>query len=129
MAAKKKRESRSVSESSPTSTDPAGLGEPSSDDGAAERNHVFPVVGLVASAGGLEALNEFFGAINHDIGMAFVIVSHLDPERKSALPEILSKVCRLPVSEVKEGMAVEANHVYVIPPNAQMVITGGVLHL
>ena len=87
------------------------------------------VVGIGASAGGLEAFTEFLQAMPADSGLAFVAVSHLDPEHKSALGEILSRVSHVPVHEVEDGMAVEPNHVYVIPPNRDMVIARGILHL
>jgi PAS domain S-box-containing protein len=89
----------------------------------------FPVVGIGASAGGLEALTEFFEAVAPDTGMGFVVVSHLDPEHKSALAEILARITPLPVEEVADGRPIEPNHVYVIPPNRDMVIAGGTLHL
>jgi two-component system CheB/CheR fusion protein len=87
------------------------------------------VVGIGASAGGLEALTEFLQAVPADSGLAFVAVSHLDPEHKSALGDILSRVSHMPVREVEDGMAVEPNHVYVIPPDRDMVIAQGILHL
>ena len=83
------------------------------------------MVGIGASAGGLEALTEFLKAMRADSGMAFVVVSHLDPEHKSALSEILSQVSAMPVREVEDGMAVVPNHVYVMPPNQDMVIAEG----
>jgi two-component system CheB/CheR fusion protein len=87
------------------------------------------VVGIGASAGGLEALTELLQALPADSGMAFVIVPHLDPEHKSALGEILSRVSRTPVQEVEDGVTVGPNHVYVMPPNRDMVIAQGILHL
>jgi two-component system, chemotaxis family, CheB/CheR fusion protein len=87
------------------------------------------VVGIGASAGGLEALTELLQAMPADSGLAFVVVSHLDPEQKSALSEILARATPMPVREAKGGMAVEPNHVYVIPPDHDMVIARDVLHL
>jgi two-component system CheB/CheR fusion protein len=89
----------------------------------------FPVVGVGASAGGLEAFTELLHGLSESPGLAFLFVSHLDPHHKSHLPEILSKATRMPVKEVKEGMAVEVNHVYVIPPATNMAITDGSLTL
>src|SRR5579885_3482625 len=89
----------------------------------------FPVVGGGASAGGLEAFTELLENLSDDPGMAFLFVSHLDPHHKSHLPEILAKVTRMPVREVREGMAVEANNVYVIPPGTNMALTDGRLTL
>jgi two-component system CheB/CheR fusion protein len=62
-----------------------------------------------------------------DTGMAFVLVSHLDPTHKSILTELLARSTRLPVSEASDGTKVEADHVYVMPPNTSMGITDGVL--
>ncbi|HWB14611.1 MAG TPA: chemotaxis protein CheB [Pirellulales bacterium] len=87
------------------------------------------VVGIGASAGGLEAMIRVLEAMPPDTGMAFVVISHLDPEHKSALGEILSKVSSMPVCEATHGIAVEPNHVYVMPPNRDMVISHGLLRL
>ncbi|HEY9643453.1 MAG TPA: chemotaxis protein CheB [Coleofasciculaceae cyanobacterium] len=95
----------------------------------ANLNHRFPVVGIGASAGGLEAFTQLLNHLPIDTGMAFVLVQHLDPNQKSLLSEILSRTTRMPVSEVQEGMAVEPNHVYVIPPNTLMTVAQGALHL
>ncbi|HEV2749190.1 MAG TPA: chemotaxis protein CheB [Gemmatimonadales bacterium] len=89
----------------------------------------FPVVGLGASAGGLEAVTQLLGGLPADPGMAFVLIQHLDPDHKSMLPELLSRATKLPVQEAQEGMRVESNHVYVIPRNASMVISAGLLKL
>jgi two-component system, chemotaxis family, CheB/CheR fusion protein len=86
-------------------------------------------VGVGASAGGLEAFEQLLAALPSDSGMAFVLVQHLAPKHASILSELLRKSTRMPVVEVSEGMKVEANHVYVIPPNADMSIIGGTLHL
>jgi hypothetical protein len=89
----------------------------------------FPVVGIGASAGGLEAFTELLESLSPDPGMAFLFVSHLDPHHKSHLTEIFGKVTSMAVREVAEGMAVEANNVYVIPPGTNMAITDGRLTL
>ena len=93
------------------------------------QNKSFPVVGIGASAGGLEAFTHLLRPLPVDTGMAFVLVQHLDPKHKSMLSEILGRETRMPVSEVKDQMVVMPNHVYVIPPNAQMSIRNGVLSL
>src|SRR5476651_1575879 len=80
----------------------------------------FPIVGIGASAGGLEAISELISAIPRSSGLAFLVVQHLDPSRRSLLPDILTKRTAMPVVEAIEGMAIEADHVYVIPPNARM---------
>ncbi|QIE28217.1 Protein-glutamate methylesterase/protein-glutamine glutaminase (plasmid) [Caballeronia sp. SBC1] len=82
----------------------------------------FTVVGIGASAGGLEAISELLGEIAPSCGMAFLIVQHLSPFRPSLLPEILSKHTSMPVIEAADGMAIEVDHVYVIPPNKSMSI-------
>jgi two-component system, chemotaxis family, CheB/CheR fusion protein len=89
----------------------------------------FPVVAIGASAGGLEAYREFFLALPVDTGMAFVLVQHLDPNHESMLTEIIAKITKIPVEEVKSGVAIQPNHIYVIPPNALMALTGGVFQL
>jgi two-component system CheB/CheR fusion protein len=90
---------------------------------------LFPVVGLGASAGGLDALTEFFQAMPADSGMAFVVVTHLDPGTPSALGEILARVSRLPVQDAVDGLAIAPNHVYVLPPNTELTLVRGILHL
>ncbi len=87
------------------------------------------MVGLGASAGGLEAFEEFFRQVPADTGMAFVVVSHLDPTHESILAEIVQRVSKLPVVEVTDQLAVKPNCIYVIPPNRDLTIFHGVLHL
>jgi two-component system, chemotaxis family, CheB/CheR fusion protein len=89
----------------------------------------YPIVGVGASAGGFEAFRELLQALPADTGMAFVLVQHLDPGHESMLSKLFARFTSMPVSEVKEGMPVEANHVYLIPPNRSMEIGGGLLHL
>jgi len=89
----------------------------------------FHIVGIGASAGGLEAFLEFLRALPSHTGMAFVVVQHLEPHYKSQLPEILARATEMPVLKAEEGQKVEADHVYVIPPNTVMVIQNGALHL
>jgi two-component system CheB/CheR fusion protein len=88
-----------------------------------------PVAGLVASAGGLDAFKKFFASMPPDSGIAFVLVPHLDPQHESLMVELLARHTAMPVVEVTEAMPVQANHVYVIPPNKYMTISGGVLCL
>lgn len=87
-----------------------------------ESTQSFTVVGIGASAGGLEAISELLAGIAPSCGMAFLVVQHLAPSRPSLLPEILSKHTSMPVIEATDGMAIEVNHVYVIPPNKSMSI-------
>lgn len=88
-----------------------------------------PVVALGASAGGLEAFEQFLRAMPGDSGMGFVLVQHLDPTHPSILAEILQRSTAMPVVEATDGMDVLPNRVHVIPPNRDMVITRGVLGL
>ena len=89
----------------------------------------FPVVGIGASAGGLEAFSQILRELPPDINMALVLIQHLDPTYKSMLTELLSKTTKLPVAEVTDGMQVKQRHVYVIPPNTSMTISKRTLHL
>ncbi|MEG3858337.1 chemotaxis protein CheB [Microcoleus sp. herbarium12] len=89
----------------------------------------FPIVGIVASAGGLEAFTEFLGHLPADTGMAFVLIQHLAPDHKSLLREILATKTEMPVSQVLDGTTVEPNQVYIIPPNTKMTLASGVLKL
>ena len=89
----------------------------------------FPIVGLGASAGGLEALATFFEHTPPDAGMAFVVVTHQHPGHTSLMPGLLRNATQMPVSEAASGMRVEPNHVYVAPPGPDLEILGGVLEL
>ena len=92
-------------------------------------NATFPVVGIGASAGGLEALEQFLKNVPERSGMAFVIVQHLDPTHKGIMPELLQRATSMEVSQAMDRMAVKPDCVYVIPPNKDMSILHGVLHL
>jgi len=96
---------------------------------ASTLHKVFPVVGIGASAGGLEAFSALLANLPETTGMAFVFLQHLDPSHHSALEEILSRTTKIPVTQVTEGVEVERNHVYIIPPNSDMVIRDGILRL
>jgi two-component system CheB/CheR fusion protein len=91
----------------------------------------FPIVGIGASAGGLAAFEAFFSAMPAEPlpGMAFVLVQHLPPDRKSLLAELITRCTRLPVLEVEDGMAVQMNCIYTIKPGYDMALLGGTLHL
>jgi chemotaxis response regulator CheB len=89
----------------------------------------FPIVGVGASAGGLEAFTQLLTNLADDTGMAFVLVQHLDPWHESQLVDILARTTRMPVREAAEGMAVCPDHVYVIPPNTNMALAQGLLTL
>jgi chemotaxis methyl-accepting protein methylase len=90
---------------------------------------LFPIVGIGASAGGLEALDQFLKHVPKGSGIAFVILQHLDPTHKGILVELLQRATIMPVVQAKDRMKVEPDRVYVIPPNKDMSILHGVLHL
>src|SRR5580704_13961763 len=85
------------------------------------------IVGVGASAGGLEAFSEFLSHLPDDTGMAFVLIQHLDPKHDSHLTELLSKASKMPVSEVRVETRIQANHVYVIAPRYNLGVADGVL--
>jgi chemotaxis methyl-accepting protein methylase len=89
----------------------------------------FPIIGIGASAGGLEALEQFLGHVPAGCGMAFVIVQHLDPTRKGIMSQLLQRATNMRVTQVKDGTQVQPDCVYVIPPNKDLSILHGVLHL
>lgn len=97
----------------------------------ASTTNAFPIIGIGASAGGLAAFEAFFSAMPADIdtGMAFVLVQHLAPDHKSILTEIIRRYTRMQVSEVVDGMLVEPNCAYIIPPNKDMAFLNGSLQL
>jgi two-component system CheB/CheR fusion protein len=88
-----------------------------------------PIVGIGASAGGLEALEQFFAHVPAQSGLAYVVVQHLDPGKESLLPALLQRVCRVPVVQASDRTPVRANHVYVAPPGFELTLLHGVLHL
>ncbi|MEO6079949.1 MAG: chemotaxis protein CheB [Steroidobacteraceae bacterium] len=87
------------------------------------------VVGLGASAGGLEALEQFLGQVPPDSGLAYVVVQHLDPTHKALLAELLQRVCVIPIREATGDERVEPDVVYVIAPNRELTVSGGRLRL
>ena len=89
----------------------------------------FPIIGIGSSAGGLEALEQFLRHVPHPCGMAFVITQHLDPTHKGIMVELLQRVTEMPVCQVSDNLAIEPDHVYLIPPNQDMSILHGKLFL
>ena len=87
------------------------------------------VVGIGASAGGIEAFTALLAALPSDTGLAFVFIQHLAPSRTSMLAEILSRATSMPVTEVRDEPLILADHVYVVPPGQFMIVSGGALHL
>jgi two-component system, chemotaxis family, CheB/CheR fusion protein len=92
-------------------------------------NSIIPIVGIGASAGGLEAFEQFFRLVPIDSGIAFILVPHLDPDHESLLADILGRVTGMPVIEAEDQMKVIPNHVYIIPPNREMTIFHSMIHL
>ena len=89
----------------------------------------FPIVGIGASAGGLEAFTQLLRALPSDTGMSFVIVQHLDPTHETVLTDLLARATRMPTSQIIDRTPVRPDHVYVIPPNRSLTIAGGILRL
>jgi two-component system, chemotaxis family, CheB/CheR fusion protein len=101
---------------------------PPSRKGRAKHRHAgFPIVGVGASAGGLEAFTQLLRKLPVDTGFGFVLVQHLDPQHASALTEILGRATTMPVFEAVNNCRVKANHVYVIPPDTTLGISRGIL--
>lgn len=90
---------------------------------------LFPIVGLGASAGGLQAFSDFFEVMPKDSGMAFVLIHHVDPDHESLMATLLSKHTKMPVALARDGEKVAPDHVYIIPPNRFLAIEDGVLRL
>src|SRR5579859_5285781 len=90
---------------------------------------LFPIAGVGASAGGLAATMELLRHLGPAPGIALVVVHHLDPTHDSSLAEIFSRVTTLAVSVATDGLAVAPNHVYVVPPQADLELTDGMLRL
>jgi two-component system, chemotaxis family, CheB/CheR fusion protein len=98
-------------------------------EGKALPTPAFPIVGIGASAGGLEALEQFFESMPIDKGMAFVVIQHLDPTHVGIMPELLQRTTKMKVVQVSDRLKVQPNHVYVIPPNKTMSLLKGYLFL
>ncbi len=89
----------------------------------------FYVVGIGASAGGLDALERFFSNMPENSGMAFIVVTHLDPDHISIMPELIQKSTNMKLFQAEDGMVIEPNHVYVVPPNRDLAILHGIIQL
>jgi two-component system CheB/CheR fusion protein len=110
-------------------TPPEALAERDNAQQSADERVIRPVIGIGASAGGIDAMKRLFPHVKSDCGMAFVVVQHLDPAYASALTEIIGRASSLPVTEVLDNTVIESNHVYVIPPNSSLRIYQGKLLL
>lgn len=115
----------------PEQTSPALTGTPAQPPADLPAPASFPIVGIGASAGGLAAMEAFFSGMptEQDPGMAFVLVQHLDPDHKSLLAELIARRTRMQVFEVQDGMRVQVNCIYIIPPNRDMAFMNGSLQL
>ena len=91
--------------------------------------HLFPVVGLGASAGGLEAFKKLIKAIPENSGMAYILVQHLHPDHSSSLPEILQRETKTSVHEISDNVEVKPDNIYILPSNKMLVATDGILQL
>ncbi|MES2371952.1 MAG: chemotaxis protein CheB [Bacteroidota bacterium] len=92
-------------------------------------SNIFPVVGIGASAGGLDAFKKLLKAIPENSGMAYVLVQHLDPNHESLLPSLLQKVTKIPVLEISDDIKVLPDHIYIIPSNKMLLANDGILQL
>ena len=113
----------------PRSTTGSGDGADENERGPPGHLTTFPIVGVGASAGGMEAFGELLRHVPPGAGMAFVLIQHLDPTHPSYLSEALARSTSFPVLEIKDGLRVEPDHVYVIPSNADVGILRGALAL
>ena len=100
-----------------------------SSHGSSNSVESFPIVGIGASAGGLEALEQFFDHTPETSGMCFVVVQHLSPDFKSLMDELLRRRTRIPVVRVEDGVKLRPNVIYLMPPRTEMVLSGGCLYL
>jgi two-component system CheB/CheR fusion protein len=89
----------------------------------------FPVIGIGASAGGLEALEQFFHNMPKNNGMAFVVIQHLDPSYVGMMPELLQRSTTMIVLQATDRLPLKPNHVYIIPPNKSLSVLNGALYL
>jgi two-component system CheB/CheR fusion protein len=89
----------------------------------------FPMVGMGASAGGLEALKGFFSGVPEDSGMAYIVVVHMTPKHPSMLPSLLQSVTRIPVATAEDGQTIQPNRIYVIPPDSEIAVYKGKIQL
>ena len=94
-----------------------------------DKSYKFPIVGIGASAGGFPAIKRFFSKVPQDTGMAFVVVQHLDPTHESTMADLMGRYTPIKVVQAKDGMKVEQDHVYIIPPNKDMGLMNGVIQL
>ena len=134
MTQRKKQDRDKKDKKAPIKNSPSQIGqaeetgEPSTSEQRVGKKK-FHIVGVGASAGGLEAFEQLFSQMPSDSGMAFVLVPHLDPAHASILSGLLQKHTDMKVAQVEDGVEVLPNHVYVIPPNKDLAMLNGVLQL
>jgi two-component system CheB/CheR fusion protein len=135
MTTRKKQPTKEAEKKTTTGKNEAPVGSKSTKKNAEEQRAgkqittQFPIVGIGASAGGLEAFEAFFTAMPEDSDMAFVLVAHLDPGHASILPELVQKKTKMKVCQVGDNMKIEPNRMYIIPPNKEMAVLNGSLQL
>ncbi|MGH9666379.1 MAG: chemotaxis protein CheB, partial [Bryobacteraceae bacterium] len=122
-----KRSATSLKTASPAKERPNG--KESVPEQSTAHEPLFPIVGVGASAGGLEAFTAFLKYLPPDSGMVFVLIQHLDPEQHSQLTEILSNTTTMPIMEVGSDVRVEANHIYVMAPGTRLCMSDGTLRV
>jgi len=121
--ARKKEKSKQDAEPADVREEPAPVTQEESQE------TTFPIVGIGASAGGLEAFEKFFTHMQPDSGMAFVLVQHLSSPHKSILDDLVQRLTRMKVAQASDGVEVQPNSVYIIPPNKDMALLHGKLNL
>ncbi|HZU95517.1 MAG TPA: CheR family methyltransferase, partial [Planctomycetota bacterium] len=130
-AARRRREGmkkrRASARNGPAPSQPAG--DPSSSGRSEQGTRAFPIVGVGASAGGLDAFTQLLRHVPEKPGVAFVLIQHLDPNHPSLLAEAIGRITTMPVEAIREGTRVEPDHVYVTPPDADVSILHGTLTL
>src|SRR5687767_9653309 len=117
-----------MEENAPESAGPQAPRETQIESAASHRTPTY-IVGVGASAGGLEALEKLFANMPRYTGMAFVVVQHLSPDFKSLMNELLARRTDIAIDRVEDGMLVEPDRIYLIPPKKEMIIAGGRLLL
>jgi len=125
------KDKRDRADHKPESTEPGGQPKAGEQPGQSRRVRMedLPVVGLGASAGGLEALKAFFAQVPESSGLAFIVLMHLAPHQPSMLPELLQKTTTLPVAMAKDGQSVEPDRVFIVPPKKEISLYNGIIQL
>src|SRR5437773_2807013 len=116
MPKEKKRKSEKKSKPRTIANRRASANQPESPSTPETSASDFPVVGIGASAGGLEAFFQLLNSLPDDLDMGFVFIQHLDPKHESKLSELISRVTKMSVSQVRDADVVRPNHIYIIPP-------------